>query len=61
MLRATTGPFEREHLRSQSGLASRKGREVSSTSPVDPKRETKGQFDLPSSSSFKLHLKDIKE
>ena len=56
-MRSTTGIFEKEHHRSQSGLANRKNKD----SPIENKIQGKQVYDLPSTSSFKLHLKDIKE
>jgi hypothetical protein len=59
-LRTTSGAFEKEYQRSQSGFSMRKNKDLSS-SPAEHKIQSKGQFDLPSSTSFKLHLRDIKE
>jgi hypothetical protein len=52
-MRTTSNAFEKEHPRSQSGFTMRKNK--------DSPSESRPQFDLPHSSSFKLQLRDVKE
>lgn len=59
-MRTTSGVTDKEYPRSNSGFSMRKYKDQSS-SPQEQKNQSRGQFDLPTSSSFKLQLKDIKE
>lgn len=56
-MRATSGAFDKEYQRSQSGFSMRKNKEGSSPGEVRPQRP----MELPGASSFKLQLKDIRE
>lgn len=57
-MRATSGAFDKEYQRSQSGFSMRKQKEASSSpAEVRPQR----QMEMPGTSAFKLQLKDIRE